>query len=176
MGAGTGFLITANGYILTNRHVVEDTTAKYTVLLSDGSQKSATVVYRDQKQDVAVIKIAGSGYQKVDLGDSAKLKLGQSVFAVGNALGEYSNSVSVGIVSGLDRTITASSQSGSEKLTGVIQTDAAINPGNSGGPLVDLSGKVIGINVATVLGSENISFSIPINIIKTAVQSVVGNI
>ncbi|PIY75016.1 MAG: hypothetical protein COY85_01520, partial [Candidatus Portnoybacteria bacterium CG_4_10_14_0_8_um_filter_40_50] len=96
-----------------------------------------------------------------------------SVFAVGNALGEYSNSVSVGIISGLNRTIQASDANGTvENLSGVIQTDAAINPGNSGGPLADLNGKVIGVNVATVTGSNNISFSIPVNIVKSIINSV----
>lgn len=162
VGSGTGFLVAADGRIITNRHVVNDTEAEYTVLLQDGTQKKATVTYRDPDVDLAVLKIQGSGYPSVALGDSDKLKLGQSVFAVGNALGEYSNSVSVGIVSGLDRNIVASGI----KITGVIQTDAAINPGNSGGPLVNLQGEIIGINVATVIGSENIGFSIPINLVK----------
>jgi len=173
IGAGTGFLINSNGYILTNRHVVQDTAADYTVLLADGSQKTAQVVWRDSSNDIAIIKIPGAGYPIEQLGDSASLELGQSVFAVGNALGEYSNSVSVGIISGLNRTIQASDANGTvENLSGVIQTDAAINPGNSGGPLADLNGKVIGVNVATVTGSNNISFSIPVNIVKSIINSV----
>lgn len=173
VGAGTGFLIKGDGYILTNRHVVEDTQADYTVLLSSGSQVPAQIVYRDISSDIAIIKISGDNYPNAQLGDSNKLQLGQSVFAVGNALGEYSNSVSVGIISGLNRTIEAASSSGSiERLTGVIQTDAAINPGNSGGPLVDLQGTIVGINVATVIGSNNISFSIPINTVKSIIQTV----
>jgi len=172
VGAGTGFLIRSTGYILTNRHVVEDTSADYTVLLASGAQKAAQVVYRDPNSDIAIVKIDGTGYSSEELGNSAILQLGQSVFAVGNALGEYSNSVSVGIISGLNRTIQAASASGTETLSGVIQTDAAINPGNSGGPLVDLNGKVIGINVATVVGSNNISFSIPINSVKSIINSV----
>lgn len=170
VGAGSGFLISAKGYIVTNKHVVSDTTAKYTVLLSDGAQKAATVVYRDTNQDIAILKIDGGGYDHVTLGESASLKLGQSVFAIGNALGEYNNSVSVGIISGLDRDLVASGASGSEELKGVIQTDAAINPGNSGGPLVTFDGKVVGVNVATAQGSDNISFAIPIN----ALRSVIG--
>ncbi|MDF1497931.1 MAG: trypsin-like peptidase domain-containing protein [Patescibacteria group bacterium] len=173
VGAGTGFLINKNGYILTNKHVVNDEEAKYTALLSDGSQKSAIVIYKDEKIDIAIIKVEGSGFSHVQFGDSDSLKLGQSVFAVGNALGEYSNSVSTGIISGLNRDLTASGSIGSEKLEGVIQTDAAINPGNSGGPLVTLEGKVIGVNVATVIGSNNISFSIPINEIKKIINSVI---
>ncbi len=173
VGAGTGFLIKSDGYVLTNRHVVEDTEATYTVLLVDGSQKEAQIAYRDDNNDIAILKIAAGKYTFVELGNSSQLRLGQSVFAVGNALGEYSNSVSVGIVSGLNRTIEATDQSGGiVRLNDVIQTDAAINPGNSGGPLVDLQGKVIGINVATIIGSNSISFSIPINTAKTIIQTV----
>lgn len=174
VGAGTGFLVSANGYILTNRHVVADETASYTVLMADGAQKPAKVVYKDAANDIAVVKIDGAGYKSTELGDSNSLKLGESVFAVGNALGEYNNSVSKGIVSGLNREIKASDASGNvETLKGIIQTDAAINPGNSGGPLVDLDGKVIGVNVATVVGSNSIGFSIPINTVKGIIGSVV---
>ncbi len=169
IGAGTGFLVNENGYIVTNRHVVEDTEAKYTVLLSDGTQKPAVILYKDAAIDVAIIKVEGSGYAHIDPGDSGALKLGQAVFAIGNALGEYNNSVSTGIISGLNRDI----ESSGETLKGVIQTDAAINPGNSGGPLTALDGKVIGVNVATIIGSNNISFSIPINKVKEIINSVV---
>jgi serine protease Do len=172
VGAGSGFIISNNGYIITNRHVIIDKKAQYKVLLSDGSQKIAQVVYVDSKNDVAIIKIDGTYPTIASLGDSSTLKLGQTVSAIGNALGEYNNSVSVGIVSGLNRNVTASDQNGNtETLNGIIQTDAAINPGNSGGPLVDLNGDVIGINVATVEGSNNIGFSIPIN----SVQSIIKN-
>lgn len=173
VGAGTGFLIRKDGYIITNAHVVADTAATYIVLLNDGTQKPATILHRDAALDIAVLKIDGTSYPAVSLGDSGALKLGQSVFAVGNALGEYSNSVSRGIISGLNRTVTASGPLGSETLNGVLQTDAAINPGNSGGPLVDLNGVVVGVNVATVRGSNNISFSIPINIVKDLIARVV---
>ncbi len=172
VGAGTGFLISKNGYIITNRHVVDDIQATYTALLTDGTQKTAQVIYRDNAIDVAIIKIDGNDYKFANLGNSDTLKLGQAVFAVGNALGEYNNSVSTGIISGLNRDIQASgSNGGNELLKGVIQTDAAINPGNSGGPLVALNGEVIGVNVATVVGSNNISFSIPINKIKGIIQA-----
>ena len=174
IGAATGFLISQFGYILTNKHVVEDTQAKYTVLLADGSQKEAQIIYRDSAQDIAVIKIAGGNYKVAELGNSDTLKLGQSVFAIGNALGEYSNTVSVGIISGLNRNIEAVSSSGAvEKLSGVIQTDAAINPGNSGGPLVNLSGEVVGVNVAMVSGSQNVGFSLSINAMKNVISSVI---
>ena len=176
VGAGTGFLITSDGYILTNKHVVANANANYTVLLSNGKQETAQVIYRDPNNDLAVIKIAGSGFKPVSFGDSSSLQLGQTVIAIGNALGQYSNSVSLGVVSGLNRTIQASdSATGTaETLTGVIQTDAAINPGNSGGPLINLNGNVVGINVATVQGSNNIGFSIPINAVKGVIKETTG--
>jgi serine protease Do len=176
VGAGTGFIFSHDGYILTNKHVVSDINATYTVLISDGSQKTAKVIYRDQTNDIAILKIDGVYKNIVTFANSSDLKLGQSVVAIGNALGEYNNSVSVGIISGLNRTIEPSDGQGStEKLTGVIQTDAAINPGNSGGPLIDLSGNVVGINVATIIGSSNISFSIPINTVKDKIKSYISN-
>lgn len=173
VGAGTGFIITSDGYILTNRHVVNVASAQYTVLLSNGKQQPASVVYIDQNNDIAIVKIEGK-YTAAALGDSNSLQLGQSVIAIGNALGEYNNSVSVGIISGLDRSIQASGRGMVEQLSGVIQTDAAINPGNSGGPLLDLNGRVVGVNVATVQGSNSISFSIPINTVKGIIKQVLG--
>lgn len=164
VSAGTGFLVRSDGYIITNKHVVADTDATYTVLLASGAQKTGSVIWRSSSEDLAIIKIPGSGYSTIPLADSSALALAQTVFAVGNALGEYSNSVSVGVVSGLNRSITAeNNQGGTETLSGVIQTDAAINPGNSGGPLVNLSGEAVGVSVAMVQGSQNIGFALPIN-------------
>ncbi|MCR4275900.1 MAG: trypsin-like peptidase domain-containing protein [Candidatus Parcubacteria bacterium] len=172
VSAGTGFIVRSNGYVVTNKHVVPDMNVTYTVLLANGKQKAGTVVWRSSTEDLAVVKIAGSGYTTIPLGDSSALQLAQSVFAIGNALGEYSNSVSVGVVSGLNRSITAGNdQGGTETLTGVIQTDAAINPGNSGGPLVDLSGEAVGVNVAMVQGSQNIGFSLPIKEVIRALSN-----
>jgi serine protease Do len=172
VGAGTGFLFTHDGYIVTNKHVILDPKAQYTVLLSNGTQQTAQVVYTDPNTDIAVIKISGTFPTIATLGNSATLQLGQTVSAIGNALGEYNNSVSVGIISGLNRTITAGDAAGaSETLSGIIQTDAAINPGNSGGPLIDLNGNVIGINVAVVQGSNSIAFAIPINTAKAIMQN-----
>lgn len=175
VGAGTGFIISSDGYIVTNRHVVVDQSADYTVLLADGTQKNGQVVYRDEVHDIAIIKINSGNYSTVQFGQSSSLKLGQSVIAIGNALGQYNNSVSVGIISGLNRDIIASGAGTSEALKGVIQTDAAINPGNSGGPLLDLDGKVVGMNVATVIGSNNISFAIPSDKVLVIINSVLGN-
>jgi serine protease Do len=174
IGGGTGFIISSDGYILTNKHVVADTTASYTVILNNGTKYTAQVLARDPSQDLAVLKINATGLTPLTLGSSTELQLGQSVIAIGNALGEFSNTVSTGVVSGLNRTITASSDTGStENLTGVIQTDAAINPGNSGGPLLDLNGNVIGINVAIANNAQGIGFAIPINQAKRDINQVV---
>lgn len=172
VGAGTGFLISPDGHIVTNRHVVNEDGAYYTVLLFDGTKKEAQILYKDAEHDIALLKIVGANYKYAELGNSDSLKLGQSVFSIGNMLGEYSNSVSVGIVSGLNRTVEATDGDMVEILKGVIQTDAAINMGNSGGPLVDLNGRVVGVNVAMVQGSENIGFSIPINVVRNIVQPI----
>jgi serine protease Do len=170
VSAGTGFLIRSDGYILTNKHVVPDVGATYTVLLANGTQLPGTVVWRDSNYDLAVVKIAGSGYSTIPLGDSSTLSLGETVFAIGNALGQYNNSVSTGVISGLDRSIQAQNDSGQvETLNDVIQTDAAINPGNSGGPLVTLNGEVVGVNVATAEGSQDIGFALPIDEVKAEI-------
>lgn len=164
VGGGSGFVVSANGVILTNRHVVADPEAKYTVILGNGKKYPAHVWACDPINDIAIIQIKAKGLTAVKLGDSSQLELGQTVIAIGNALGEFQNTVSTGVVSGLSRFITAASASGqTEQLRGVIQTDAAINPGNSGGPLVDINGQVIGINAAVVWGAQNIGFTIPIN-------------
>lgn len=174
VGAGTGFIVSAQGHIVTNRHVVEDRNAQYTVLLSDGKQTRAQVVHRDSENDIAILKIEGS-YIPLVLGNSDTLRLGESVVAIGNALGEYNNSVSMGIVSGLNRDIRARDERGGyEELKGVIQTDAAINRGNSGGPLLNTRGEVIGVNVATVVGSNSIGFALPSNDVRGIVRTVLS--
>ncbi|QQR49970.1 trypsin-like peptidase domain-containing protein [Candidatus Nomurabacteria bacterium] len=176
VGGGSGFIITDDGLIVTNRHVVADEDADYTVYTNDGKKYTAKVLARDQILDIAVIKIDApiGGLPYLELGDSDSLELGQSVVAIGNALAEFKNSVSVGVVSGLSRSIVAGDAFAgtSEQLDRVIQTDAAINPGNSGGPLLNLRGQVIGINVAVVQGSSNIGFALPINSVKSVISSV----
>jgi len=175
VGGGSGFIVSAEGLIVTNKHVVSDANASYTVFLNDGSKYEARVLARDPIQDLAVIKIEASNLPTVVLGDSANLVLGQTAIAIGNALAEFKNTVSVGVVSGLARTVTATGGPGSnvvETLSGLIQTDAAINPGNSGGPLLNLRGEVIGINTAVASGAQNIGFAIPINKAKSAIVSV----
>lgn len=158
----SGFLVARDGYILTNRHVVEDEESTYTVIWQDQAF-SCQILARDKITDIAVLKIEGENFPYLPLGDSSKLVLGQTVVAIGNALGEFQNSVSRGIISGLSRRLNTNPEDGGQEFFGLIQTDAAINPGNSGGPLIDLYGKAIGINTAVVLGVENISFAIPIN-------------
>ncbi|PIT91605.1 hypothetical protein COU12_02185 [Candidatus Jorgensenbacteria bacterium CG10_big_fil_rev_8_21_14_0_10_54_38] len=173
VGGGTGFFVSADGLILTNKHVVADTKADYTVLTNDGKKHVAQVLARDPVNDLAIIKVEGSGFKAAALGDSDSVKLGQTAIAIGNALGEFRNTVSVGVVSGLARTVTASGQGiGAETIQGVIQTDAAINPGNSGGPLLNLKGEVIAINTAMASGAQSIGFAIPINQAKRAIESV----
>ncbi len=173
IGGGSGFFVSSDGLIVTNKHVVDQKDVEYTVFTNDGKKHTAKVVARDPVLDIALIKIDGNDFPFLSLGDSDALDIGQSVIAIGNALGEFRNTVSVGVVSGLARSVTAGDNSGNtELLDHVIQTDAAINPGNSGGPLLDLSGRVVGVNVAVAQGSQSIGFALPINSIKSAVDSV----
>jgi S1-C subfamily serine protease len=173
VAAGSGFIIGSDGLILTNKHVVNIDGASYTVITNDNKKYPAQVLARDPVQDLAVVKINASGLSALTLGDSDNLQIGQTVIAIGNALGQFSNTVSKGVISGLSRSITASEGSGSsEKLDQVIQTDAAINPGNSGGPLLNLSGQVIGLNTAIAQGAQNIGFAIPINQAKKDISQV----
>ena len=173
ISAGTGFLVSADGMIVTNKHVVADTAASYTILMNDGRKLDGKVLARDPVQDLAVLKIDGNNYPFLKLGDSGGVKIGQTVIAIGNALGEFRNTVSLGVISGLQRSIVANgSPDGPESLQELIQTDAAINPGNSGGPLLNLKGEVIGIDVAVAQGAQNIGFALPINKAARDVQSV----
>jgi S1-C subfamily serine protease len=173
IGGGSGFFITSDGFILTNRHVVEDQQADYTAVTSDGKEYAAKILARDPVRDVAIIKIEGTNFPVANLGDSDTLKIGQTAVAIGNSLGEFSNSVSRGIVSGLKRNLSAGSVFGeTERLTDIIQTDAAINPGNSGGPLLDINGSVVGINVAVAQGAQNVGFALPINQAKRIIDQV----
>jgi len=178
IGSGSGFIVSSDGLILTNKHVVSDKTADYSVVTNGGKTYSAKVLATDPVQDLAIIKIDnsdGEAFLPLQLADSDGIQLGQTVIAIGNALGEFSNTVSVGIVSGLSRTISASDNSRQilETLEDIIQTDAAINSGNSGGPLMNLKGEVIGINTAIAENAENIAFAIPINYAKRDIQQVV---
>ncbi len=173
VGEGSGFLITTDGMIVTNKHVVSDETAEYTVVTNDSQKHPAKVLARDPINDIAILKIEGSDLPILALGDSDNLKVGQTTIAIGNSLGEFANTVSRGIISGLGRNVVAGSpMDRSERLNGIIQTDAAINSGNSGGPLLNIGGEVIGINVAIVQGAQNIGFALPANQIKKVVDQV----
>ena len=173
VSAGTGFIISADGLILTNKHVVSDTAAEYTVFLNDGTKVPAKVLARDPFQDLAVVKIEKENLRVLPFADSSAVDIGQGVIAIGNALGEFRNTVSVGIVSGLGRTVAAKGGDiGIENLDELIQTDAAINPGNSGGPLLNLHGEVIGINTAMASDAQNIGFAIPVNKAKRDIENV----
>ena len=172
--AGTGFIITSDGLILTNKHVVSETSAVYIVITADGKNYDGTIQSVDPLNDLAVVKISANGLSVVELGDSDQLQVGQWVVTIGNALGQYQNTVTAGVISAKRRDIQASDSSGSssENLSGMLQTDAAINAGNSGGPLVDLEGQVIGINTAVASGAQGIGFAIPINAAKSAIDSI----
>ena len=178
VGGGSGFFISEDGIILTNRHVVMDKHATYDIGTSDGKNCDAEVLARDPINDVAILKLKappdGGKISFIKIAGTKGLVLGQSVIAVGNALGEFQNTVSTGVVSGLSRFISASADmmGHQERLRGLIQTDAAINPGNSGGPLVNLDGEAIGVNVAVVFGAQNIGFAIPIEKAKRDLEEV----
>jgi len=165
IGGGSGFIVDSSGIILTNRHVVSDPSAEYIVIVNDEEKYPAQILTRNPIQDVAILKIDKKNLPVIELGDSSGLELGQTAIAIGNALGTFRNTVSVGVVSGLSREISAGDTTNNTvtKLRGLVQTDAAINPGNSGGPLIDINGKAIGINTAMVFFAENIGFALPIN-------------
>ncbi len=184
IGGGSGFIVSEDGMVITNKHVVLDEAAEYTIFTTDGNDYPAEVLARDPFQDLAVLKIEQGNtvdkngnsilesFPTVTLGDSDELQIGQTVVAIGNVLGEFRNSISVGVVSGLGRTITAEGGGFMETIEDVIQTDAAINRGNSGGPLLNLVGQVIGINTAMVQEAQSIGFAIPINKVKKDIEQV----
>lgn len=177
-GIGSGFIVSEDGFVVTNKHVVSDTNGKYFVITSDDKKYTVQKIYRDPLNDIAIVKIDpaqnnGNQLKPLELGDSSKLQVGQFVIAIGTALGEFKNTVTTGVISGLGRGITAGSEfRGSiEKLDNVIQTDAAINPGNSGGPLLNSSAQVIGVNTAVAQNVQNIGFALPINAIKDSLKN-----
>jgi S1-C subfamily serine protease len=169
---GSGFVGTTDGLIITNKHVVSDTLSDYTVLTNDGKKYNVQKIYRDPLNDIAIVKINATGLKPLPLADSSKIKLGQMAIAIGTPLGEFTNTVTTGIVSGLGRGITAGSpyEEFVEKLDNIIQTDAAISPGNSGGPLLNSAGQVMGVNTAVSQEGQNLGFAIPSNIIKDVLE------
>ena len=175
---GSGFIISENGLIVTNKHVVSDKEATYQIVTSDDKKYSVQRIFRDPLNDIAILKVnfsdnPGTRLKSVELGDSSKLEVGQFVIAIGTALGKFRNTVTTGVVSGLGRGITAGSEFEGfvERLDNVIQISAAVNPGNSGGPLVNSAGQVIGVNTAIARGGQNIGFALPINTVKEAVSN-----
>lgn len=170
---GTGFVVSKEGLIVTNKHVVADRNASYKILTKDDRTYKVIKIYRDPVNDLAILRVNAPDLKPVELGDSSRLKVGQFVVAIGTALGEFKNTVTTGVISGLGRGITAGSPFAGyvERLDNVIQTDAAINPGNSGGPLLNSSAQVIGVNVAVAAQGENIGFAIPINVVKEALAN-----
>ncbi len=176
-GVGSGIVVSTNGLILTNYHVVEGAQA-LSVATADNQTLDATVVSTDEKHDLAVIRATGGTLTAATLGDSSQLLVGQTVLAIGSPLGEFTETVTRGIVSALDRAITVSDQAnGSSKdLAGLIQTDAAINPGNSGGPLINERGEVVGINSAVSQQAEGIGFAIPINAAKDLIGKATASV
>ncbi len=184
IGGGTGFIVSKEGLILTNKHVVLNEDAEYAVFTSDGRKFLAKVLARDPFQDLAIMEIEQEktvndegevitkSFPVINIGNSDQLQSGQTVIAIGNALGEFRNTVSVGVISGLGREITAAGGGFVEILEDVIQTDAAINRGNSGGPLLNLKGEVIGINTAMASGAQSIGFAIPINKAEKGIEQV----
>lgn len=170
---GSGFIVSKDGMVITNKHVVLDTDATYQVITNDKKEYNVEQIYRDPLNDLAILKIKATNLKPLPMGDSSKLKLGQLAVAIGTPLGEFTNTVTAGIVSGLGRGITAGSQFEGfvEKLDDVIQTDAAINPGNSGGPLLNSQGQVIGINTAVAQEGQNIGFALPVNVIKELINN-----
>lgn len=175
VGGGTGFIVDPDGIIITNRHVVSDEQAEYRVTLADQREFVATVVARDPVNDVAIIRIEAKNLPTVRFGDSDRIAIGQTAIAIGNALSEFSNTVTRGIISGVNRRVIAGDADSSEVIEEAIQTDAAINPGNSGGPLINISGEVIGVNTAVSREGQSVGFAIPSNTAKRAVESVKKN-
>lgn len=171
---GTGFVIAKDGLIVTNQHVVSNESSEYSVTTKDKEVYKVTNIYRDEVNDIALVRIdtKGKELEPVELGDSDVLNVGQLVIAIGTQLGDFPGTATTGIVSGLNRTVTAGSTYWGEakEYEGVIQTDAAINPGNSGGPLLNSVGQVIGINFATTSGADNVSFAIPVNVLKNRLR------
>lgn len=169
--SGSGFFVSADGLIVTNKHVVSDANASYTVTLNDGKQYDAKVMSRDPINDLAIIKIDIQDAPFLTFANSDQLQIGQHVVVIGNSLGQYQNTVTSGIISGINRNITAGDGDTSEQLSGVLQTDAAINPGNSGGPLLNLASQVVGISTAIDQQGQLVGFAIPSNDVARDLQS-----
>lgn len=173
IGGGTAFFVSEDGLLLTNKHVVDDTSAQYTVLLNDGRQLPVTIAAQDPTNDIALLKVDGDDFPYLTLQESDEISLGQTAIAIGNALAEFRNTVSVGVISGLQRSIIATNAGTrqTEQLESIVQTDAAINAGNSGGPLLSSRGEVIGMNTAVASVGQNIGFALPVSQLRRVLES-----
>ena len=176
LGLGTGIIVSANGYILTNWHVAGEKYSNCYITLDNAKTVNGSVVWSDKDLDLAIVKITASNLKYIALGNSDNIKIGQKVYAIGNPIGvEFQRTVTSGIISGINRTIKIDDENGESYLEDLIQTDATINPGNSGGPLINLNGEMIGINSVKITEAEGIGFAIPINIIKPIIESFSNN-
>lgn len=172
LGLGTGMIITENGYILSNEHVTGEKYSKCYVTLENGNTYDGTVVWSDSDLDLSITKINAKNLEYVTLGDSSQIRVGETVYAIGNPIGfEFRRTVTSGIISAKNRTIKIEETDKSSYMTDLIQTDATINPGNSGGPLIYPNGEVLGINTVKISSAEGIGFAVPINIIKPIIES-----
>ena len=169
---GTGIIISENGYIITNWHLAGNKYSSCYVTMEDGTVYNGNTIWADSDLDLAIVKISANNLKYLQLGDSDNIKIGETVYAIGNPIGiEFQRTVTKGIISGLNRTIKIEEEKNSSYMEGLIQTDASINQGNSGGPLINTKGEVIGINSAKIETAEGIGFAVPINIIKPVVES-----
>ncbi len=172
VSSGTGFFVSSDGYVLTNRHVVDQPNVQFFVVTNDATELPAEVVDTDPFQDIAVMRVKGENFPIATLGESDQNRIGQTVIAIGNALSEFHNTVTKGVISGINRRVSAGGEVNADVIEQAIQTDAAINPGNSGGPLINLRGEVIGINTAVSIQGQSLAFAIPIDQAKRAIEDV----
>lgn len=176
LGLGTGFIVSENGYIITNEHVSGDKYSNCYITLEDGRTYSGSVVWADSDIDISIVKINANNLQCLTLGDSDDLKVAQSVYAIGNPIGfEFQRTVTAGIISGLNRTVKLEEDASTYYMEDLIQTDATINPGNSGGPLINEKGEVLGVNMVKITTAEGIGFASPINIVKPILEKLQSN-
>lgn len=176
LGLGSGIILTDNGYILTNQHVAGNKYSNCYVTLESGSVYNGSVIWADSNIDLAIIKIAASNLDYIELGDSDNISLAEEVYAIGNPIGiEFQRTVTKGIISGINRTIKIEEDAQGSYMEDLIQTDATINEGNSGGPLVNINGELIGINTVKITNAEGIGFAVPVNIIKPILEKLVEN-
>lgn len=177
LGIGTGIIVSADGYILTNEHVSGGRYSTCYVTLDNGKSYNGTVTWSDSDLDLAIVKILAGGLPYAELGDSNNIRVGTTVYAIGNPIGfEFQRTVTSGIISGKNRTIKLEEENKTSYMADLIQTDATINPGNSGGPLITADGKVIGINTVKITSAEGIGFAVPINVVKPIIGKYSQNI